>query len=100
MATRGGFGWLCVWYLCALLDVASLQGSGGMLYPRETSSREVKELTGVWSFRADMSASRNEGFDGAWYKSPLATVSSDCNNLTSLLFSWKWYSCSYVLEML
>ncbi|XP_033833763.1 beta-glucuronidase [Periophthalmus magnuspinnatus] len=104
MATRGGFGWLCVWYLCALLDVASLQGSGGMLYPRETSSREVKELTGVWSFRADMSANRNEGFDGAWYKSPLATtgpvlempVPASYNDITqdSMLrdfIGWVWY---------
>lgn len=47
---------------------------GGMLYPRETPTREVKELNGLWSFRADTSPGRNDGFDRQWYKSPLWQV--------------------------
>lgn len=46
----------------------------GMLFPRETSSREVKELNGLWKFRADMSPNRNQGFERAWYKSRLEEV--------------------------
>lgn len=46
----------------------------GMLYPRETSSREVKELNGLWKFRADMSPNRNQGFERAWYKYHLEEV--------------------------
>lgn len=46
----------------------------GMLYPRETSSREVKELNGLWKFRADMSPNRNQGFERAWYKNHLEEV--------------------------
>ncbi len=51
-----------------------LQGVLGLLYPRESSSREVKELNGLWHFRADYSEDRNEGFEKEWYKQPLSKV--------------------------
>lgn len=73
MAARGWF-WLCCLWTVSLCAARGSGGSGGMLYPRESSSREVKELNGVWSFRADQSPSRTEGFDRAWYKSPLAST--------------------------
>lgn len=62
-------------YLCFL----ALLRSGcpldtGMLFPRETPSREVKELNGLWKFRADMSPNRKQGFEDAWYKSQLEEV--------------------------
>jgi hypothetical protein len=47
---------------------------GGMLYPRESPSRERKELDGLWSFRADFSDSRHQGFDQQWYRRPLREV--------------------------
>lgn len=68
----GIFRLLC---LLAVLDVGCLLDTG-MLYPRESSSREVKELNGLWSFRADMSPNRNQGFEGAWYKSRLEEVNT------------------------
>uniref|UniRef100_A0A8C6SAE6 Beta-glucuronidase n=1 Tax=Neogobius melanostomus TaxID=47308 RepID=A0A8C6SAE6_9GOBI len=49
-------------------------GVRGHAVPRESSSREVKELNGLWSFRADRSPTRNEGFDLAWYKGPLTST--------------------------
>ncbi|KAF7665609.1 hypothetical protein LDENG_00136470 [Lucifuga dentata] len=58
-------GLFTVWDLVWLLDT-------GMLFPRESSSREVKELNGLWDFRADKSPSRNQGFKQTWYKSRLA----------------------------
>uniref|UniRef100_A0A3Q2W465 Glucuronidase, beta n=1 Tax=Haplochromis burtoni TaxID=8153 RepID=A0A3Q2W465_HAPBU len=48
---------------------------GGMLFPRESTSREVKELNGLWDFRPDGSPNRNEGFEKAWHKRRLAEVS-------------------------
>lgn len=48
----------------------------GMLFPRESFTREVKELNGLWSFRADVSTTRNEGFEKGWYKSRLTEVNS------------------------
>lgn len=67
----GVFRVLC---LCAVLDsVRPLDA--GMLYPRESSSREVKDLSGLWVFRADKSPNRNQGFESAWYKRRLEEVS-------------------------
>lgn len=60
--------------LLALLDAVCPLNTG-MLYPRESPSREVKELNGLWLFRADKSPNRNLGFERAWYKSPLSEVS-------------------------
>lgn len=47
---------------------------GGMLYPRESPSRELKELGGIWSFRADFSPGRDAGFEQRWYRQPLRQV--------------------------
>lgn len=51
-----------------------LGGGRGLLYPKESVSREVKELNGLWHFRADYSPSRNAGFLEQWYKQPLSKV--------------------------
>lgn len=46
-----------------------------LLYPRESQYREVKELNGLWHFRADYSPDRRAGFDEKWYQQPLSKVS-------------------------
>ncbi|XP_068186609.1 beta-glucuronidase [Antennarius striatus] len=76
----------------------------GMLFPRESPSREVKELNGLWAFRADMSPNRNQGFEGAWYKRRLAEtgpvidmpVPASYNDVTQDhmlrdFIGWVWY---------
>ena len=57
-----------------LLAIAVLAGASGLLYPRESPDREVKELNGFWHFRADYSEDRNAGFSEKWYEKPLAKV--------------------------
>lgn len=47
----------------------------GMLQPRESESREIKDLSGMWNFRADYSANRNKGFEENWFESSLSKVS-------------------------
>ncbi|XP_016046770.1 beta-glucuronidase isoform X2 [Erinaceus europaeus] len=54
-----------------LLWGCGLALQGGMLYPRESPSRERKELDGLWSFRADFSENRRQGFEQQWYRAPL-----------------------------
>ena len=71
---RGGLGLVAALWLLSVFDPARPL-DGGMLFPRESSSREVKELSGLWVFRADASPSRAQGFEMAWYKSRLAEVS-------------------------
>ena len=46
----------------------------GMLYPRDSESRESKLLDGIWHFRADMSPTRTKGFDEKWWKGSLLEV--------------------------
>ncbi|XP_036436394.1 beta-glucuronidase [Colossoma macropomum] len=78
--------------------------TGGMLYPRESPSRERKELDGLWSFRADFSPDRRAGFSQAWFKQPLAetgpvidmAVPSSFNDITQDaelrdFIGWVWY---------
>lgn len=57
-----------------LLWACGLALQGGMLYPRESPSRERKELDGLWSFRADFSENRHQGFEQQWYRTPLREV--------------------------
>ena len=47
----------------------------GMLFPRDTERREVKDLSGMWDFRADISPNRNGGFEQMWFAKPLRQVS-------------------------
>ena len=49
--------------------------SSGLLYPKDSTSRLVKELNGIWHFRVDNSASSQEGFTEEWYSKPLQSVS-------------------------
>ncbi|PWA22948.1 hypothetical protein CCH79_00002176 [Gambusia affinis] len=94
---------LRVLWLFAALDAVLLLDTG-MLFPRESSSRELKELNGLWAFRADRSPNRNQGFESAWYKSRLAEtgpvidmpVPASYNDVTqdpSLrdFIGWVWY---------
>lgn len=55
-----------------------------MLFPRESESREVKDLSGIWRFKADKN---NEGFKEEWYLAPLKDtiimpVPSSYNDIT------------------
>lgn len=39
-----------------------------MLFPKDTSTREVKDISGVWRFKVDW---HNEGREGRWFAAPL-----------------------------
>lgn len=61
---------LCILFLKGLFVEGFLRG---MLYPRESETRQVKSLDGMLDFRADISSI---GFDEMWYSLPLAQVNS------------------------
>ncbi|KAM9526020.1 beta-glucuronidase [Guaruba guarouba] len=96
--------------LLALWRAAALPR--GMLYPRDTPSRERKELGGLWSFRADLSPSRDAGFVQRWYRQPLRQtgpvidmpVPASFNDITqdpSLenYIGWVWYEKEVLLPL-
>ncbi|XP_054610990.1 beta-glucuronidase isoform X2 [Dunckerocampus dactyliophorus] len=95
---------------CVVVRDALCIPSSGMLYPRESSSREVKDLSGLWSFRADKSPNRNQGFERAWYKHRLAEtgpvldmpVPASFNDITQDatlrdFIGWVWYEKEVVV---
>lgn len=64
-------------FSCFHLSVSTTKAKlPGMLFPRDSESREVKDLSGFWNFRADMSANRNAGFEQSWFAKPLWQVGS------------------------
>ncbi|CAK9796112.1 Gusb [Anthophora quadrimaculata] len=46
----------------------------GMLYPRESESREVKSLDGMWNFVISPSGDMLKGYKEAWYAGDLSKV--------------------------
>nr|XP_046265968.1 beta-glucuronidase [Scatophagus argus] len=109
MGQPEGLGMLRVLCLLAVFDTVWLL-DGGMLFPRESSSREVKELNGLWDFRADKSPNRNQGFEKAWYKGRLVEtgpvidmpVPASYNDITQDptlrdFVGWVWYDREVVV---
>ncbi|XP_030602268.1 beta-glucuronidase isoform X1 [Archocentrus centrarchus] len=109
MSVPGSFAVLRVLWLLAVFDTV-FPLDGGMLFPRESSSREVKELNGLWHFRADRSPKRNEGFERAWYNRSLAEtgpviempVPASYNDITQDptlrdFIGWVWYEREVVV---
>ncbi|XP_053130817.1 beta-glucuronidase [Hemicordylus capensis] len=87
-----------------LAGCPALALQGGMLYPRESPSRELKDLGGLWSFRADRSVGRDAGFREQWFKQPLRQsgpvmdmpVPASFNEITQdpslrRFVGWVWY---------
>lgn len=56
--------------LSALITYA---GATGILYPRESESREVKSLDGMWNFRLSL-PDPLVGFKDRWYMKDLSKV--------------------------
>lgn len=62
-------------YVVLSLNVTVIMASlPGMLFPKDSERREVKDLSGLWDFRADMSDNRNGGFEKMWFAKPLWQV--------------------------
>ncbi|XP_028396495.1 beta-glucuronidase-like isoform X2 [Dendronephthya gigantea] len=79
-------------------------GKHGMLFPRESPSRQIKDLGGLWSFRADTSQNRNAGFEEKWFLKYLVqtgpvipmAVPASFNDITQddslrKFIGWVWY---------
>ncbi|KAM7441552.1 hypothetical protein ABFA07_009429 [Porites harrisoni] len=95
---------LAVFSTVRLSQATSASKLPGMLFPRDSESRQVKDLSGFWNFRADMSANRNAGFEQQWYAKPLwetgevihMPVPSSYNDITQErnlrdFIGWVWY---------
>uniref|UniRef100_A0AAY4ENX1 Beta-glucuronidase n=1 Tax=Denticeps clupeoides TaxID=299321 RepID=A0AAY4ENX1_9TELE len=91
-------------WVATLLCVCCVRDAAPLLFPRDSATREVKELNGLWSFRADFSPGRNAGFQQAWFSGPLEKtgpvidmpVPASYNDVTQDarlrdFIGWVWY---------
>ena len=90
-----------------ILSVLALN-SYGLLFPKDSPTRLVTDLDGVWHFRADFSPTRNAGFEEEWWTKPLAStgdvikmpVPSSFNDITQDaklrdFVGWVWYERNF-----
>ncbi|XP_063236028.1 beta-glucuronidase-like [Bacillus rossius redtenbacheri] len=59
----------CVWAVLCLAG-CSRAGVGG-LYPRQTASRDLLSLDGLWNFRLTPTSDSQQGYKQQWYKQQL-----------------------------
>ncbi|XP_077970583.1 beta-glucuronidase-like [Styela clava] len=87
--------------LCLML---CFQPCHSILYPRESETRTIKDLSGKWKFRIDDSPSRHQSFDEKWWNLTLANfpqaidmpVPASYNDITQNksirdFSGWAWY---------
>ncbi|ODN06255.1 Beta-glucuronidase [Orchesella cincta] len=81
---------------------------GGILYPQESETREVKSLDGIWQFLADDAGTEGRGFGEKWHlkqlndvgKVELMPVPSSFNDITQNKavrdhIGWVWYARTF-----
>ncbi|XP_063847967.1 beta-glucuronidase-like isoform X3 [Scylla paramamosain] len=86
--------------------------SWGGLYPRESPTREVRSLDGLWDFRLAPLLDPDKGFREHWYSQPLSqtgavismAVPSSYNDITQDKalrdhIGWAWYDRTFYVPM-
>ena len=48
--------------------------NGGILYPKNSETREVVTLDGIWRFAVANKSAQNQGFEEKWFTQPLHKV--------------------------
>jgi hypothetical protein len=80
--TEMGF-WLILLTLGTILHTSI----SGILYPRESESREVVLLDGIWKFRVSPAEDQEKGFTKKWFSTNFEDVSfTNCRNLRRKTF--------------
>uniref|UniRef100_H2XR42 Beta-glucuronidase n=1 Tax=Ciona intestinalis TaxID=7719 RepID=H2XR42_CIOIN len=85
-----------------------IHSANGILYPMESESRQVKDLSGRWRFRTDNSSGRDTGFQERWWERRLAEtghvidmpVPASYNDITQDksirdFVGWAWYETTF-----
>jgi hypothetical protein len=56
-------------------EAVSRTNTGGILYPQESESRDVRSLDGIWNFRISPETDPLTGFRERWFQKDLSQVS-------------------------
>lgn len=59
--------------LALIIVNKNVEPTRGMLYPRESETREVRSLDGIWNFARSDQTNPTEGVREGWYKNDLAS---------------------------
>ncbi|KAJ4445543.1 hypothetical protein ANN_12223 [Periplaneta americana] len=88
-----------------ILITASVVHSSGILYPRESESRELVSLDGIWKFRISTAEDQEDGFRNKWFSTGFdewihMPVPSSYNDVTANstlrdFVGWAWYQRSF-----
>lgn len=70
---------ICLIIIDAIGTSHQLETSDGLLYPRQSETREVYSLDGIWNFVASPENDLLAGFKEKWYKQELKKVSNQIN---------------------
>lgn len=73
------------WINFVFSDPATADFPGGILYPRESETREVKLLDGIWNFRLSKPDTQI-GFKEKWFSQELSRVSFEISFISSFFF--------------
>lgn len=96
-------------WLCLFLSIALCLSVNGLLYPRETETRQLLSLDGLWSFRLD---EQGVGESERWFTLPhlppptiLMPVPSSFNDVTQNVtihqhIGWIWYARDFFVHHL
>lgn len=65
-----------IWALAFMASSKVVQNvhQAGILYPRESETRQLKSLDGIWNFVLSPISDPLIGFNHKWYKNPLQKV--------------------------
>lgn len=70
----GGIGYLVHFVLGLMLVNTVLPSTVGLLYPRESETREVRSLDGIWNFLKSDEGNPTQGVRDKWYLDDLNKV--------------------------
>jgi len=65
-----------LWLILLTLGTVLHTSVSGILYPRESESREVVSLDGIWKFRVSPAEAQDKGFAEKWFSTNFEEVSA------------------------
>lgn len=71
----GAIGYLIHVTLALVILNKEVERTSGMMYPRESETREVRTLDGIWNFVKSEDTNPTQGVREKWYKDDLSKVS-------------------------
>lgn len=73
-----------LWLILLTLGTVLHTSVPGILYPRESESREVVSLDGIWKFRVSPTEAQDKGFAEKWFSTNFEEVSGQLSQIIEI----------------